>query len=84
MNFKSVFYKHCVCKQSHRPTITIIKRVNPDKSMMSNSRFQKVILGRIRFIYKIKKLTPDIAVPDSKFTFNKAEYPADVEIIDMR
>lgn len=35
------------------------------------------------YTYRIKKLTPNVAAPDSQFTFNPKNYPG-IEVIDLR
>lgn len=58
-------------------------RLKIDKAsndLISSTIYQK---SGDQFIYTIKKMTPDAPIADTKFTFNKAEFPG-VEMIDMR
>jgi hypothetical protein len=56
MDRKTGFYEQCVRKKPDRSSVTIRKGMNPDKSVMRGSNFQKIILWFFRLVYKVKKL----------------------------
>lgn len=51
-----------------------------DKTLVSSKIFNK---DGTHFTYSIDKLTPNVALNDDLFTFNKAVYPK-VEVVDLR
>lgn len=55
--------------------------VNADKEQISEITIHDKNGGKVN--YKIDKLTPEVPVSNSDFTFNTKDYP-DVEIVDMR
>lgn len=55
-----------------------IDKIN--KELVNSTIFQK---SGDKFIYSIKKITPNVVVADTKFVYTKADFPG-AELIDMR
>jgi outer membrane lipoprotein-sorting protein len=64
-----------------QPFFKVLLEIDKASSTIVGARvFEK---NGTKYIYEISSFRPNVAINDSKFTFNKVSYPG-VEIVDLR